>query len=468
MSQQKNSTKDLKRMLISIIEKSPSRTLTHVLRKTEGMEEFVFGETSDFESPRSFSFRAKTVASGGGHRCLNCGSLVNAWGQKACSIPCRDSIKSNEVHSLTPENIFQRILSLINSDEIVLGQASDLVSFESFCCAFNRIYNLKEEDMLKMFSSGVPSRQDINNKKRMLLVYLLRVAVYQGVSDDLFEKCMKVEAFPKKSENTEFFSLIYGAEEASRKLSKKSDRVIGDKNPAYQHGGRLSPFSEKFIKGDIRKATIDKANKTRDMNSSYQTRLDYWFKLCRGDVSDASELLYNRQSTFSREKLVAKYGEEKGIRIWEKRQEKWLQSLSKLSEEEKILIRAKQGFWRYTTPMTDEMDVGSEKNSEDTILYVIEYKPVSSRKSYIKIGVTNRRLTSRFPLMTIKDVIFTNRGTRYNNFHIERDVKSHIFKNKLSILIESESDKFDGWTECVAIEHKEHLMGVVKDAISRY
>lgn len=37
-----------------------------------------------------------------------------------------------------------------------------------------------------------------------------------------------------------------------------------------------------------------------------------------------------------------------------------------------------------------------------------------------------------------------------------------------SVLRKTESAKFDGWTECVDIEHKEHLMGVVKDAISRY
>ena len=26
-----------------------------------------------------------------------------------------------------------------------------------------------------------------------------------------------------------------------------SDRITGNKNPAYDHGGRLSPFSDKFV-----------------------------------------------------------------------------------------------------------------------------------------------------------------------------------------------------------------------------
>ena len=122
-------------------------------------------------------------------------------------------------------------------------------------------------------------------------------------------------------------------------LQKQSERVKGSKNPAYQHGGRLSPFSKRFLRKDHDpQHTILKAKKIRMQNKSNNTTLEYWMKKTGGDVTAAKKLLISRQKTFFLEKCIQKYGEIEGRRRWEDRQTKWMinykkQNYSKISQE---------------------------------------------------------------------------------------------------------------------------------------
>jgi hypothetical protein len=79
------------------------------------------------------------------------------------------------------------------------------------------------------------------------------------------------------------------------------------------------------------------------------TMLEYYLQKTN-DISEAKKLLSERQATFTLEKCVAKYGEEEGYRIWKARQETWLETLSKKSDEEKldILIRKTTRSKRYS------------------------------------------------------------------------------------------------------------------------
>lgn len=111
-----------------------------------------------------------------------------------------------------------------------------------------------------------------------------------------------------------------------------SERVVGDKNPAYQHGGKLSPFSKKFIKYEslsedevelsikdvaLRAATTTKRNDNLPLRVEYYTKRGY-------SEEDAKKALSERQATFSLEKCIEKYGTEDGHRIWSERQELWI------------------------------------------------------------------------------------------------------------------------------------------------
>lgn len=54
--------------------------------------------------------------------------------------------------------------------------------------------------------------------------------------------------------------------------------------------------------------------------------LNYWLNKGYSE-KESMEKLSDRQRTFSKEICIKKYGEKEGIKIWEKRQEKWIESL---------------------------------------------------------------------------------------------------------------------------------------------
>lgn len=137
----------------------------------------------------------------------------------------------------------------------------------------------------------------------------------------------------------------------SIKSKNQCERVSGNKNPAYQHGGKLSPFSEKFINAD--KVDVNevkkKAAKSRKDNDGNTTTIEYWLKKTDGNLEEAQKLLIERQTTFSLEKCIEKYGEEKGLELWVKRQEKWHKSYKK-SNFSKI---SQKLFWELCEHLND-------------------------------------------------------------------------------------------------------------------
>jgi len=63
-----------------------------------------------------------------------------------------------------------------------------------------------------------------------------------------------------------------------------------------------------------------------DYAEKINTKLEYW--MAKGfNKEDATEMLKNRQTTFSLDKCIEKYGKEKGQQVFYRRQKKWLASL---------------------------------------------------------------------------------------------------------------------------------------------
>jgi hypothetical protein len=114
-------------------------------------------------------------------------------------------------------------------------------------------------------------------------------------------------------------------------LKYKSEKVKGNKNPAYQHGGRLSPFSDKFIGKTTKEEVIAKANKTRKANPHKQTtnREFYLHNQTNANYDLSDYLLHERQAVGRKENFIKRYGEEEGVKRWKERQEKWLKSMPK-------------------------------------------------------------------------------------------------------------------------------------------
>lgn len=137
-----------------------------------------------------------------------------------------------------------------------------------------------------------------------------------------------------------------------------SEMVSGEKNP--MHSSRvteefrktISPFSPEFYKArgysdvDSIRLAKEKSNiavKTMAENDSFWNRKEYWLK--RGfSEEEAKKIVSEKQSTFSKEKCIEKYGEEVGLRVWSERQNKWMNTMDSKPEEEKLEILKKKIF----------------------------------------------------------------------------------------------------------------------------
>ena len=128
-----------------------------------------------------------------------------------------------------------------------------------------------------------------------------------------------------------------------KQLEERQERVSGDKNPGFEHNGRLSSISKNFKNyvgktDEEKEAAIkeiqSKQAASREASCGYTTRLDYW--TTRGfSREEAIVKVQERQRTFSKAICIAKYGIEKGTEIWLARQELWLDSLyTNLTEQE--------------------------------------------------------------------------------------------------------------------------------------
>lgn len=125
-----------------------------------------------------------------------------------------------------------------------------------------------------------------------------------------------------------------------------SDRLKGDKNPGYQHGGKFSSLSDKFIYADStdKKEIIEKITNSMKTSGKCSTTLKYWTD--QGfSPEEAEQKLSERQTTFSKQICIKKYGAELGLEKWKDRQEKWQNTLNnKPPEEIEEINRKKLGF----------------------------------------------------------------------------------------------------------------------------
>lgn len=132
--------------------------------------------------------------------------------------------------------------------------------------------------------------------------------------------------------------------ESTRK--KLKENIEGENNPWANHDGKFSPFSEKFVNYvDLdENAKAEKINETiRKANDGVVKANSLQYFLNQGhDEFTARSLLKQRQSTFSLQKCIDKYGEEDGKAKWQARQDKWQKTLlSKPLHEQEIINQNK-------------------------------------------------------------------------------------------------------------------------------
>ena len=117
------------------------------------------------------------------------------------------------------------------------------------------------------------------------------------------------------------------------------NKVLKPKNAYTGHDGKLSPWSKDFI--GYEHLNDEDKNKARqqkcycrdredfdEIKLASNTTLEYY--LSKGMSEDeAKHALRKRQTTFSLEKCIEKYGEVEGIKRFKERQEKWLSNFKR-------------------------------------------------------------------------------------------------------------------------------------------
>lgn len=120
-----------------------------------------------------------------------------------------------------------------------------------------------------------------------------------------------------------------------------SEKIKGEKNPMHrskttdEFRKSISPFSIEFynlrypeLTMEQRKEKLHKFAKEAVSERIGTTDIEYYLNQGLTE-EEAKNALSERQTTFSKEICIEKYGEEKGLEIWDKRQEKWLSNLNK-------------------------------------------------------------------------------------------------------------------------------------------
>lgn len=228
------------------------------------------------------------------------------------------------------------------------------------------------------------------------------------------------------------------------------DTVRGENNPGFQHGGKLSIFSDNFLHNDgteefknkqaeIKQKAYDKSLAIPENRSN---TVDYW--QARGNtLKESKQLLSKRQSTFSLEKCIERFGDDKGLDIWKARQIKWLATLDGKSDEEKAAINRKK------TPSLTFRQLWSGEINKNGIFYII-----SLSNGNIKLGISTKENVELRYGLNRKEIInkFEHNMPVSRAFVIEQIMKRELKEYSIS----KEEQLLDfGYTETFKTEsHK--------------
>jgi uncharacterized C2H2 Zn-finger protein len=221
------------------------------------------------------------------------------------------------------------------------------------------------------------------------------------------------------------YKKLHGEIRSVKFLQAQSDKIKGEKNPAFNHGGKFSPLSKNFIyyDEDSKKEIIEKISNSNKNGGNNSTTLIYWINKGYTEYQ-AKEQLRKRQLTFSLEICIEKHGKDEGEKIWVQRQEKWIDSVKKTR---------KNGFSKISQILFWDIYYNIEKKEN---IYFAELgedkeKDISGKNNEYKLKLNNRVILPDF-LDTNNKKIIEFDGTYW---HGEKIIKN---SNKLR---DSERDK---------------------------
>lgn len=282
---------------------------------------------------------------------------------------------------------------------------------------------------------GLASEFGNKTVSNVILNHIISHAFYRDFDVDYIEMYRRILMHPKKTENIDYLTVCMGKTRADAYMKRKSERVLGKNNPGFQHGGKLSPFSKKFVSyanmSEAEKETVvkkkfdDRTETMRENPHLNSTRIEYY--LARGMTQDeAAVALSERQTTFSLDICKEKYGEVEGERIWLARQIKWMNTLYSKGDEA-IFDMNKRKARRFSSTAMDSY--GSDYPAKFYIYKV---------KDCIKIGCTiddvRSRILNTYDVETLKniEILAEFSTTASDAFRLEQLIRYANFDKTIS------------------------------------
>lgn len=230
---------------------------------------------------------------------------------------------------------------------VICGNSFQSVKFKKICS--EKCENIRTQNKNRKYNN---KRVQDQLKKQYGEEYysLPECRICGNRAGSLTQHIILVHGFKSVDEYIQKYNLTKNDVYHSVYLNKCSERMKGENNPGFNHGGKLSPYSKDFIKLDgltddekneYNKNIVNKVKKIKDQKGSYTTRMDYWLKKGYSE-EEASVLLKERQTTFNKEICIEKFGPIDGLKRWEDRQTKWINTLNNKSDEEKNEITRKK------------------------------------------------------------------------------------------------------------------------------
>jgi len=85
--------------------------------------------------------------------------------------------------------------------------------------------------------------------KRIINVFDYWMKIEKYTFKEICSRWDKLINYPHTpADNQDYLVLLYGDTEGNKRFKEKQKRIEGKNNPGYNHGGKFSPFSKKFIK----------------------------------------------------------------------------------------------------------------------------------------------------------------------------------------------------------------------------
>lgn len=249
----------------------------------------------------------------------------------------------------------------------------------------------------------------------------------------------------KRGESFEWQCILHNSAEKALKLrTEKIERITGKNNPGYNHGGKFSVFSDKFVGKSSKEDSLQKMKITKAKNKHNEnTSIEYY--LNKGlDYERAKAALTERQTTNSLKRYIKIYGQKEGEKRYAERNAKWQNTLKNKPPEERARINSLKCSKGYSV------------SKAETELFETLHKVFGNIQKALAIAYDDSKK------YYVYDIALNDKIIEYNGdfWHANPNVYDETFYNKVSKMSSKEIWKKELHKEKVAINNGYKILKV--------